>query len=109
MQLPVIRLHRRSRRSEQVVQPDLKLQLVAPDSGFSLDSNLTSSKTTHHTCTVRGRLGGGIDYQDTPRVRPCSLFLDVLSRKVLVVNAPTQASAVSPAILFETTGPCLST
>jgi len=41
-----------------------------------------------------GRWGRAIDYQDTPPVHPCSLFLDVLSRKVLVVNSPTPASAL---------------
>ncbi len=39
-----------------------------------------------------GRCGGGIAYQDTAQVRPCSLFLDFLSRKVLVGNPPTPAS-----------------
>jgi hypothetical protein len=29
-------------------------------------------------------------YQDTPRVRPCRLFLDFLSRKVLVSHYPHQ-------------------
>jgi len=38
------------------------------------------------------RCGGGIAYQDTPRVRPCRLFLDFLSRKVLVGNTTTPAS-----------------
>ena len=33
-----------------------------------------------------GGAGPGIDYQDTPQVHPCRLILDVLSRKVLVVN-----------------------
>ena len=27
--------------------------------------------------TVEGRCGGGIAYQDTARVLPCSLFLDI--------------------------------
>ena len=49
-----------------------------------------------------GRRGGCIDYQDTPQVRPCSLFLDVLSRKVLVVNTPTPASALAENIHLET-------
>jgi len=37
----------------------------------------------------------GVGYQDTARVRPCSLFLDFLSRKVLVANTHTPASSVS--------------
>jgi len=41
-----------------------------------------------------GRCGGGIACQDTAPVRPCSLFLDVLSRKVLAGNPPTTASAI---------------
>ncbi len=28
--------------------------------------------------TVEGRCGGGIAYQDTVRVHPCNLFLDIL-------------------------------
>ena len=40
------------------------------------------------------RRRGGIDYQDTVQVYPCNLFLDFLSRKVLVVNTPTPASAI---------------
>ena len=27
--------------------------------------------------TMEGRCGGGIAYQDTARVHPCSLFLDI--------------------------------
>ena len=52
----------------------------------------TRLKTLSFFFLGKGRSGGDIDYQDTPRVRPCSLFLDVLSRKVLVVNIPTPAS-----------------
>ena len=47
-----------------------------------------------------GRCGGGIACQDTAQVRPCSLFLDVLSRKVLVVNTPTPASALPEECIY---------
>ena len=48
------------------------------------------------------RWGGGFTYQDTPQVRPCRLFLDFLSRKVLVSESPSPASTETEYILSET-------
>ena len=42
---------------------------------------------------VVGALGRVLSYQDTAQVHPCSLFLDVLSRKVLVRQYPPQLQA----------------
>jgi hypothetical protein len=35
---------------------------------------------------------GVLSYQDTPQVNPCRLFLNVLSRTVLVIQYPSPAS-----------------
>ena len=48
-----------------------------------------------------GRWGGVFTYQDTPQVRPCRLFLDVLSRKVLVSEYPTPASSETECIYLK--------
>ena len=49
--------------------------------------NANGVQTTDKTALYAGWRGAGaevLSYQDTPPVRPCRLFLDVLSRKVLV-------------------------
>jgi len=43
---------------------------------------------------VEGRCGGGIAYQDTAQVRPCSLFLDFL---FVVLKCCAKLTQVAPA------------
>ena len=50
----------------------------------------------------RGAGAGVLSYQDTPPVRPCSLFLDVLSRKVLVRLYPHSSFNFNVVHLSET-------
>ena len=45
---------------------------------------------------------GGTVYQDAPQVRPCRLFLDVLSRKVLVDSTPHPNFSLTVVHLSET-------
>jgi len=44
-----------------------------------------------HYIRRKWRRGGEVNHRDMAQVRPCSLFLDFLSRKVPVVNLPTPA------------------
>ena len=46
---------------------------------------------------------GVLSYQDTPQVHPCRLFLDVLSRKVLVRQYPLPSFNQTAVHLSETT------
>ena len=50
-----------------------------------------------------------MSYQDTPQVRPCRLFLDVLSRKVLVRQYPLPSFNLTVVRLSETTDLCFLT
>ena len=43
--------------------------------------------------TVEGRCGGGIAFQDSAQVRPCSLFLDFLS---VVLKCFAELTQVAP-------------
>ena len=56
-----------------------------------------------HELSSGGAAAGVLSYQDTPPVHPCRLFLDVLSRKVLVRQYPHPSFNQTAVHLSETT------
>ena len=65
-----------------------------------------------YTCVELSSRGAGVgvvSYQDTPPVRPCRLFLDVLSRKVLVRHYPHTSFNPTAVHLSETIALCFRT
>ena len=77
---------------------------------ISVNSVAVGRKNAHcFMLTVEGRCGGGIAYQDTVRVLPCNLFLDIPVSQGPGKQYPHPSFNLNVVHPSETIGPCIRT